>query len=343
MRNILKRKKGNNGFRFTIVVLLLLVATFVNRSFANDTLAEITPQGLQLKTEENISIEKEYLYISLKRIEVSYVFKNHSDKDITSEVAFPVPPYWALSVKNDNYSHYPVNFGDFIVEVDGKQIDYKKEVRAVVNGKDNTDILKSLDISIENFGRFDFSKPHAENDISKLSKSDKKRLRDLGILVAENKVVEPNWTVSIKYHWTQKFPANSVVNIKHSYTPYPGSFYVPSLNDLKLLDNYLPDNFVKDGCLDQRTKRAIEKKILRKVNQPDKLIYFQFVSYILTTANNWKKPIKNFHLILEKPEDSIMSLCFDHKLKKINLTRFEANIENFIPSRDLKIYYISGE
>ncbi|MEW6741046.1 MAG: DUF4424 family protein [Nitrospirota bacterium] len=81
----------------------------------------------------------------------------------------------------------------------------------------------------------------------------------------------------------------------------------------------------------------------RKVNKPDHLTNFYFISYILTTANNWKKPIKDFHLILEKPKDSIMSLCFDYKLTKTGPTRFESHIENFVPKKDLKIYFISGE
>lgn len=350
-KGILGQKGGNNGFLFALAVLLLLFIPFITPSSANDTVAEITPKGLQFKIEENISIEREDLYISLKKIEVSYIFKNHSNKDITIEVAFPIPPYWGAEVANISFSHYPLNFSDFIVEVDGKKIDYKKEVRAFVNGKNNidvTDILQGLNISIEDFGGFGSAKPFERNDILKLSRKDIDRLAKLHIIgnLSGDKI-KPNWvpwwTVVMKYHWTQTFPANSTINIKHSYTPYHGSFYVPSIDDIKLLDSYLPADFVKDSCLDQSTRKSVEKKILRIVNKQDHLINFYFISYILTTANNWKKPIKDFHLILEKPENAIMSLCFDYKLTKTSPTRFESHIENFIPKKDLKIYFISGE
>jgi len=118
---------------------------------------------------------------------------------------------------------------------------------------------------------------------------------------------------------------------------------VPSLSDIKLLGSFLPANFVKDSCLDQSARKAIEKKILKKADKIDQSTYFHFVSYILTTANNWKKPIKDFYLILEKPENAIMSLCFSHKLIKTSPTRFESHIEDFVPKKDLKIYFISGE
>lgn len=191
-KSFLRQRTKNRNLPFTIIVVLLCVASFINSSFANDTVVEITPKGLQLKIEENISIEREDLYISLEKIEAFYIFKNHSDKDVTVEVAFPVPPYRALSVKNQNYSHYPVDFSDFIVEVDGKKTDYKKDVKALVDGKDYTDILNNLNVSIENFGEFDFSKPHGENEISKLNNENKKRLNKLKILNIENKVMEPN-------------------------------------------------------------------------------------------------------------------------------------------------------
>ncbi|MBI4825928.1 MAG: DUF4424 family protein [Nitrospirae bacterium] len=141
MINILRPTKNHSGLSLVITLLLLLnIFHPTNSSFANDTVAEITPNGLQFKTEENISIEREDLYISLNKIEVSYIFKNHSDKDITVEVAFPIPPYWGLEVANIPYSHYPLNFSDFIAEADGKKIDYKKEVRAFSNGNNKVDV-----------------------------------------------------------------------------------------------------------------------------------------------------------------------------------------------------------
>ena len=41
------------------MICLQLFILSVNLSIANDTLVEITPQGLQFKIEKNISIERE--------------------------------------------------------------------------------------------------------------------------------------------------------------------------------------------------------------------------------------------------------------------------------------------
>ncbi len=326
------------SFAVTVICIQLFVLS-VDLPIANDTIAEITPQGLQFKTEENISIEKESLYISLKKIEVSYIFKNHSSKDITAEVAFPVPLYKIHELLIGNHSHKPINFGDFKVEVNNKQTSYKKEIRALVNGRDYAPLLQSLNISIEDFGKYDFANPDRGNDILRLRKEDRKKLLDLGILIGR----EPTWTVDMKYHWTQTFPANGSVNIKHSYTPYYGSVY-------QVFQKW--ENEVRGGigvaessCLDPKIEKAIEKRMLAKVKETNKVITLNcdWVSYILITANNWRKPIKDFHLIIEKPQNVIASLCFDHKLSDTSPTRLEAHVKNFIPEKDLKVYFISEE
>jgi hypothetical protein len=332
------------SFTRAIFCLLFLILS-VNLSNANDTIVEITPRGLQFKTENNISVEKESLYISLKKIEVSYIFRNHSSKDIAVEVAFPIPSYQAQVMKYVPHSHKPIDFGDFKVEVNNRQTPYKKEIRALVEGKDYSALLQNLNISIEDFGKYDFANPKQGNDISRLTKEDRKRLLDLGILVEESNRAEPNWTVEMKYHWTQTFPANAPVIIKHTYTPYYGGRYQVFQEWENKVSGEIDREIVEESCLDQKTKKAIEKKMIAKVEQTGEMIslYYDWVSYILTTANNWRKPIKDFHLIIEKPENAITSLCFDHKLLKTSPTRFEAHIRNFIPEKDLKVYFIYEE
>ena len=328
------------SFIIAIIWLQLFILS-VNLSIANDTIVEIAPQGLQFKTEDNISIEKESLFISLKKIEVSYIFKNHSSKDITAEVAFPVPPYQIHGFIMGNHSHKPINFSDFKVEVNNTQTSYKKEIRALVNGRDYGALLQNLNISIEDFGKYDFANPQKESDISRITKEDRRKLLELGILNGG----EPHWTVEMKYHWTQTFPANSSVSIKHSYTPYFGGIYQVFQGWENELLGEISGGIAEESCLDQKTKKAIEKKMIARVKGSNKAfnLYCDWVSYILTTANNWKKPINDFHLIIEKPENAITSLCFDHKLIKTSPTRFEAYVKNFIPGKDLKVYFIYEE
>jgi len=325
---------------FFFLTAMSCIQSFIlmaNLSLANDTIAEITPQGLRFKTENNISVEREDLYISLKKVEVSYIFKNHANRDITAEVAFPVPPYFFGNLENGIYSHNPLNFPDFTVEVNNKQLTCKKDIRAVVDGKDHTALLQRMNISVEDFGKYD--NPDKENDISGLSKENKKALADAGIISDDQ---YPLWTVEMKYHWTQTFPANSTVNVKHSYAPYFGEERFSFYQNQEA--GGISPNIAEEMCLDRKTRKALEKKMIAKAEETKYVeLYYAWVPYILTTANNWKKPIKDFHLTIERPEDAIVSLCFDHKLVKTGPTRFEAHIKDFIPEKDLKVYFIKNE
>jgi hypothetical protein len=61
---------------------------------ADDGAASIAAGGLVLmKREPRIVMAKEVLSISAKSVLVDYDFRNDSDEDITTEVAFPIPPY----------------------------------------------------------------------------------------------------------------------------------------------------------------------------------------------------------------------------------------------------------
>jgi len=59
----------------------------------NDSAASRAIGGIQLRREANISMEKERLTISEAKVTVEYEFLNQTDKNITTEVAFPIPPY----------------------------------------------------------------------------------------------------------------------------------------------------------------------------------------------------------------------------------------------------------
>ena len=68
------------------------------------------------------------------------------------------------------------------------------------------------------------------------------------------------------------------------------------------------------------------------------------VDYILTTANHWKKPIKEFHLIVESNSPGYnvkASTCFEkNNLKVINDKRYEAIIKDFIPKDEVKAFFL---
>ena len=299
------------------VIILLILMSFGEYSFADSSGAEISASGIKFKEEKNISMEKEELFISQGKIEVSCVFKNHSDKDIIIEVAFPVPEY------DSDDAERGLPFKDFTVTVNGKKRKYSTEVRALVQRKDYSNVLKQMGISIHDFGGSKY--PHYKKFYPSLSRKDKKILLQAGLV---NSAEIALWTVSIKHHWTQKFPANSSIEISHTYTPWWGYSLVDG-SDIKNKQSYL----YKDACISEATSHWMAQTLT-----DERPISVTIIGYILVTAKNWRTPIKNFHLVIEKDAIEKLGVCFDHKVVKKSDTQYESQIENFIPKQNLKVY-----
>jgi hypothetical protein len=75
-----------------------------------------------------------------------------------------------------------------------------------------------------------------------------------------------------------------------------------------------------------------------------------WVDYILTTANSWKTPIKDFTLIIDRRKDSqriggaalqYVSLCWDGPIQKLDADHFLAHKTNFVPKKELRVTFFS--
>jgi hypothetical protein len=65
-----------------------------------------------------------------------------------------------------------------------------------------------------------------------------------------------------------------------------------------------------------------------------------WLSYILKSGANWKGPIHQFRLVIDKGSaDSLVSLCMPG-LRKISPTQFEVRKTDFNPVRDLDIMIV---
>ena len=132
-----------------LVVTALMVVAACSPATADAEVVEIGAGGLVARNEHNVSIENEQLTIERfprdTKILVEYEFLNHSNQDITTVVAFPVPDYILPLTVN---SHPDPGFEDFRVWIDGIEIKYDTDCRAILNGQDYTNILNSLGIDI---------------------------------------------------------------------------------------------------------------------------------------------------------------------------------------------------
>jgi len=328
------------------VVLALVVFVQGVPLFGNDSAAEAAAGGIQLRKESRISMEKERLTISLKKVSVKYEFLNTTDQDIVTEVAFPMPPYEYV-VTGTWYGAW--NFTNFRVWVDGREIKYETEARAKLHNSDYTDLLQRVGVDIQTFGHLDALELPIRDDkdnwrnsqIAKLTQPVKADLTRLGLL--DPKYALPTWTVFRTYFWSQRFPARKTVRVRHDYEPVIG-FRPVSFGSIQ--------SDLKDACIDGSLQKKLRSMATQEVKQEggeltsnsiDSINFeSKWVRYVLTTANSWKTPIKDFELILERPQgsDQLISLCWDGKVQRLDENHFVSRRVNFIPSHDLTVYFL---
>jgi hypothetical protein len=329
-------------------------------ALADDSAAAIAAGGLVPRRETRIVMAREVLQISLKKVVVDYDFRNDTDLDVTTEVAFPIPPY---TNEIDGPAASEQSFSDFQLEIGGKAVPFMTEAKATLNGKDVTALLLSNHIDIPTFGHLvdTVNSKHDEvidsPDFSRLPQTIKDQLVKAGIFELDP-APEGQWTVHLQYHWTQTFPAHSTVHIRHEYSPVVGfaempreTFdlylmpmnerqaakfeYPPTPQDLKLLDSFCPALSMLHG---------IQQRLDADASKSEHLALPQWVDFILTSANTWRQPIVDFTLIIERPKPEhggkiFISFCSpaDGKIEKTGVDLFQVHLTNFVPASELHI------
>ncbi len=334
-----------------LIFAVALFAGVSSSALANDSAAAIAAGGVVLRDERRISMRKERLWIRFLqedrrriprfRIAVDYEFVNESSDDVTTEVAFPVPEYgYQLDALGG-----PVDLGGFRAWVDDAEIPVEKQVRALVGGKDHAAVLRELGIDVERHGNYypdeSWSQPGHPDQIRKLPAAAAERLVNLGLIeAAKPEIGWPRWTVAITWHWSQTFPAGKVVEIRHEYTPAAGFRYS---GDIRKFLKEFPDACADEALIHalEAQKRDLAEAAHRRGTDDHSMIFGEWVKYILTTANSWKTPIRDFELIVERPEGRLVSLCWDGKVEKVSQTRFSAKAKDFVPAKDLAVYFFN--
>jgi len=319
--------------------IILLALVFGMSSHADDSAVSVAEGGVRLSREARISMEKEVLRISDKTVAVDFDFLNESDSDITTEVGFPIPPYKFGQWGDPGWRR---DFPDFRVWVDGREIKYQTDVRAKLDGKDYTDLLRKLGFEIDfalNDGNDDLT-ARLEKTFVGLSASDQSRLLSLGLVKPERSYRDFAWTVYKEYHWTQTFPAHRMIHIRHEYAPEVG-FQPAELGELQTK--------FSDACIDQPLENRLRADVAGRTAGEGRYVYLEWVDYILTSANTWKTPIRSFELIVEKPEPDkdhhhyYASFCWSGKIERRDAGHFVARASNFVPRHELRIYFLPAE
>lgn len=310
------------------LILCLIVLSPVASSYANDSAAAIGVSGLQLKDEKRVVIEEEKLMIKADLVTVDYTFRNLSDEKVSTIVAFPIAPFSPAPSSNSHLENYDQNFS-FKVWVGGEKITTAKQFRSFIGNDDITSLLSKARI------------PHDGNEIINDGQYDSSIIDQLLSIGAVRSgafgdqfknIYYAEWENHVTYYWEQEFPPNAIVKVRHEYKPVIGFQYVENT------DNFEKEH--KDSCINAEAKKAISESLL-KVKKGDFLGFqAEWVNYILTTAKNWQLPIRDFELIIEKSNPKqIASICWEGKIEQLSDVRLRAHKKDFVPDKELKIYF----
>ena len=312
---------------------------------ANDSMAEIGAGGLVLGRSDVVSIESETLYLSMDEVRVDYRFRNNSDADVETIVAFPMPD---IPFSTDGDMAIPVmadNFLGFTVEIDGALVTPALQQRAIVaGGVDITGLLSDAGLPVAPFAGT------SEIDISALTAEQRVAIEASGALEiaidyetgAETGTAWPRWTVRSAYWWTMTFPANREIAVRHTYRPATGGaagiFFAMEDEGSATYRTYQ-----RRYCMDAPFLSGVERRLAASNLETGPFYTEAWLSYVLTTGANWAGPIRTFRLIVDKGStDNLVSFCGEG-VEKTGPTTFELTYEDFWPERDLDVLFIVAQ
>jgi hypothetical protein len=315
---------------------------------ANDSIAETAAGGLVLTRTDAIDMVSEDLFVSAAKVEVKYVFRNVTARDVKATVAFPLPE---IEQGADYDVAVPEGFETFVDEV---PVRMSRERKALLGGKDYSVLLALLKVPL--------SEPR-ESDEAAIAKAlqavtpdEQAHLVKLGLAEWEafdrgrgpERQLVPRWSVKETYYWEQVFPAGRDLRVEHRYVPGTGGSVGSGLAYADFRRSAEGREMMARYCVDQAFVKGVER--LAKAGGDYAVLPEQRISYILHTGANWKSPIGRFRLTVDKgAPENLVSFCWGGTaggaggVKKVSGTRFEMRREGWRPDRDLHILIVQPQ
>jgi hypothetical protein len=311
------------------------VAAIAGTAAANDSTAEMTAGGLVLKNSRNIDMLEEDLFLSADEIRVNYVFRNQGRADERVIVAFPMPDR-NLSQEGEGDVAY---VRDFVTTVEGQPVGTQVERKAMLGNVDHTALLTRLGMPIAPPTDFVEGRPDpVYSAFQRLNAADKQRLTRLNLVEQEGDWFRPLWTVKETFYWTQTFPAGRDLRIQHRYRPGTGGSVDALLAVPGIRNDPEARRMIRDYCVDSAFLAGADR-LRREAGENAMPSELRF-GYILTTGGNWRSPIRNFRLVVDKGDPrNIVSFC-GTGVRRISPTQFEMRRTNWRPDYDLKVLII---
>ena len=325
----------------TLLPLGALIAALVlgQAAIANDSSAEKAAGGLVLKQNRDIDMVSEDLYVSPTLVRVRYVFRNRARQARRITVAFPMPDR-ELSYEMESEVAYPEGFHTL---VDGRAVRMSVERRAFVNGVDRTAELARLRVPVApRAGQRAYQLAQA---IGRMPRSTQERLARAGLIDADSLHMDqpqiiPMWTIRETWHWDQVFPIGRDLRVEHRYRPGIGGTAGVPLASREFRNSEDGRTYAREYCTDAAFLAALDRMSQRAERTQANYPTESRLRYILTTGGNWRSPIGDFRLVVDKGHpDAIVSFC-GQGVRRISPTQFEVRHRNWRPDRDLAVLIV---
>jgi len=322
-------------------MILTASVAIATAALANDTTASSAAGGLVLERTDDIDMVSEDLFVSADEVRVRYVFRNVSASNIDTIVAFPMPGR-DLGAEYEGDVAYP---SEFATRVGGKPIKAQLERKAMLKGKDYTELLGKLRVPLAPAGIAE-----ATRVMDGVTRAEKQHLISTGLAIEEEydegkgmkKHLVPMWTVRERWWWNQRFPAGRAITIAHRYVPGAGASVESPIAFRKLRRTDDGKAMIAKYCVDTAFIRAVDR-LSRTGSDEGPRMPDKRVDYVLTTGANWRSPIGSFRLVVDKGRpENLVSFC-EEGVKKISPTQFEVRRRDWRPDRDLHVLIIEPQ
>jgi hypothetical protein len=309
---------------------------------ANDSMAEVAIGGLVLKQSSDIAMDREELFISRDEVRVDYLFTNTGPNDIETLVAFPLPDQDLSDVMV--VAHDMKKELKFRTTVDGKPVTYDIVLQAILSGKDVTAELAALGLEPDtplNWDNFDARLKALPPE--KLAAAAAAGLFSNGAGSATDSY-EPNWKIRTTVTRRQVFPAGKTISVSHRYKPIAGGS-VPGAYEAENRHQDWLAGRISTYCIEDSWFRAFDKARAQHPHTGGSAPPYMehWLGYVLSSGANWKGPIKDFRLVIDKGKpDNLVSFCAEG-VKKISPTQFEVRKTNFEPQDDIRVMIVEWD
>jgi hypothetical protein len=326
--------------RFAGVATVALALSMAPPSRANDSQAETALGGLTLKQSDSITMDSEDLFISREVVRVKYRFTNTSAAPIETLVAFPLPDIRLDEVEEANVWRDKSDL-KFKTLVDGMPVPLETVEQAIFKDRDVTARLTALKLPLNSL---------AETFDEAMKKAPKPQVDKLiadGLLTNSGDAQTPfwiaNWSLRTTVTRRQTFPAGTTVTVEHEYAPLAGGSVGGYLEARWRKDKETREDFEQRRrryCIDDNWLASFDRLLAKKKPKEGTAYTEIWLGYVLKTGANWKGPIGDFRLVVDKGKpESMVSFCA-RDVKKISPTQFETRRKNFTPDRDLNILIV---